>query len=495
MEMNKKNLKLILYAGIIIFWIGSFVYLFRLHSSSVLLSTPANIKSEITPISEWMGLYMGNKKIGYDYEEMLPSGNGFVFRTRMFMRILLMGQEKEITTISDYKTDNNYSITHIDFSLKTSGLGIAANGEIHNNVLTLFLSGPGGTTKQEIHLKNAPVSSSGIIMRIVRDGFSRTEYNFQTFDPTIQQELPVHVKILSKETKQILGSEVDTYKLHVQIKDMSETMWVTPQGETVEEISPLGFRAVLEPKVIALTKGWGEQPVDLISATAIRAEGLPVTYPAGVYKMEAYVTGVSNTELIPSLSFQKQDGNLITVVVPKHIGTYKLPYSQTANLKGIAISEELGSNTLINADNKEIINKAKEIINGETDAKKAAELLNLWVYSHVKDAFTVALPRSIDLLKNPQGDCKAHTILFTALTRAIGIPTKMAMGVVLMPDGYFYYHAWPIIYLNEWVPVDPTLGEFPADATHIVLASGNLNNWMDILGVVGRLKINIMKIN
>jgi Transglutaminase-like enzymes, putative cysteine proteases len=94
-----------------------------------------------------------------------------------------------------------------------------------------------------------------------------------------------------------------------------------------------------------------------------------------------------------------------------------------------------------------------------------------------------------------QGDCKAHTILFTALARAIGIPTKMAMGVVLMPDGYFYYHAWAVVYLDKWVAVDPTLGEFPADATHIMLASGSLSNWMDILGVVGRLHIDIMKVN
>ncbi|MGB9736505.1 MAG: transglutaminase-like domain-containing protein [bacterium] len=495
MEMRRKKLKLTIYTVIILFWISSFVYLFASRSNSVPLSAPENFKSEITPISEWMGLYMGNKKIGYDYESMSPSGNGFEFRTRMFMRILLMGQEKEITTISDYKTDKNYSIEHIDFSLKTSGLEIAANGYIKNNVLTLSLMGPGGTTKQEIRLKSPPITSAGIILRIVKDGFSRTEYNFETFDPTIQQALPVKVKILGRETRYILGSPVDTFKLHVQIKDMTETMWVTPQGETVEEISPLGFRAVLEPKAMALTKGWGKEPVDLISSTAIRAEGLPVTYPAGVYRMDAYVTGISDTESMPSLSFQERQGNIITVVVPEHIGTYRLPYKHTVNIKGVDVSEELGSNTLINADNPEIINRAKEIIHGETDAKKAVELLNNWVYTHVKDAFTVALPRSVDLLQNPQGDCKAHTILFTALARSIGIPTKMAMGVVLMPDGYFYYHAWPIVYLNEWVPVDPTLGEFPADATHIVLASGSLDHWMDILGVVGRLKIDIMKVN
>ncbi len=497
MEMNKKPFKLFLYASVILIWAGSLTYLFASHHREFFQPSPETetVQSNVSPVSEWMGLYMGHKKIGYDHEEILPSGTGFLFKTRMFMRILLLGQEKEITTISDTKTDNNYYIKSVDFSLKTSGMEIAATGIIDKNTLFLTLKGPGGQTKQKIHLQEPPVSTDGIVMRIVRDGFSRSEYNFHTFDPTIQQEMPVQVKVEGKETRKIMGSLVDTFKLHVKIKDMIETMWVTPQGETVEELSPLGFRSVLEPRSIALTKGWGGEPVDLIAATAIKAAGLPITYPAGVQRMDAYVTGISSTESIPSSDFQKQEGNLIIVSVPKNIGTYTLPYKHPSDLNGLSVEEDLGSDSLINANNPAIISKARQIIHGETDAKKAAELLNDWVYTHVRSTFTVALPRSIDLLKNPQGDCKAHTILFTALARAIGIPAKMAMGVVLMPDGYFYYHAWPLIYLNGWVPVDPTLGEFPADATHIMLASGSLNNWMDILGVVGRIKINIMKVN
>jgi transglutaminase-like putative cysteine protease len=495
MEMNKKPLKLVLYAAIILFWAGSIIYLFASHYRETTVSVPGNVQSNIAPVSEWMGLYMGDKKIGYDHEEIIPLQSGYVFKTRMFMRIMLMGQEKEITTISDTKTDSDYYLKSMDFSLKTSGMEIAATGKVNKDVLSLSLKGPGGTTKQEIHLKEPPISSDGIVMRIVKDGFGRSEYNFHTFDPTLQQELPVHVRIAGRETKSIMGSPVDTFKLEIEIKDMKETMWVTPQGETVEELSPLGFRSVLEPRTIALTKGWGGEPVDLIAATAIKSAGVTVTYPAGVTRMEAYVTGISNTESIPSSDFQRQEGNLITVFVPQKIGTYPLPYRHPSTMKGLSVEEELDSNALINTDNADIISKAKEIIHGETDARKAAELLNQWVYTHVRGTFTVALPRSIDLLKNPQGDCKAHTILFTALARAVGLPAKMAMGVVLMPDGYFYYHAWPLVYLNGWVPVDPTLGEFPADATHIMLASGSLNNWMDILGVVGRLQINIMQVN
>ncbi len=494
MEINRKPLKLVIYSIIAVAWAGSMVYLFTANRSNTFVPASVAVKQDVAPVSEWMGLYMGDKKIGYDYEQMLPAGNGYIFRKRMFMRIMLMGQQKDITTIVDSTTNSDYFLKSIDFSLKTSAIEVAAVCTVSNNVLSVSLKGPGGETKQKIRLSEPVLSSDGIVMKIVKDGFSRSDYNFNIFDPTVQQELPVHVKVLGRETKEIMNSPVDTFKLEVAVKDMKETMWVTPQGETIEEISPLGFRSALEPKTVALTKGWGNEPVDLISSTAIRAHGLAVSDPAQVRYMVAYVSGISDTESFPTFNFQKQQGNLVTLDTPHKIGTYRLPYRNEGGAGALSAEEYLGSNTIINTDNPDIVSMAKSILNGQTDAKKAVEILSQWVYTHVTDSFTVALPRSVDLLKDPQGDCKAHTILFTALARASGIPTKMAMGVVLMNDGYFYYHAWPLVYLNGWVPADPTLGEFPADATHIILASGDLTNWMDILGVVGRLKIDIMQV-
>lgn len=495
MEMNKKPLKLALYAVIAVAWAGSMVYLFSKKHTDTLSPVTSVVQQNTAPVSEWMGLYMKGKKIGYDYEEMLPLGKGYLFRKRMYMRITLMGQQQDITTIIDSKTDSDYFLKSLSFSLKTAAIEVAADCSVDHDVMTIDLKGQGGETRQEINMHGPVLSSDGIVMSIVRDGFGKSEYSFHIFDPTVQQELPVHVKVLGKETRTIMNSPVDTIKLEVSIKDMKETMWVTPQGETVEEISPLGFSAVLEPKTVALTKGWGNEPVDLIASTAIRAQGITVANPAGVRHMDAYLSGMTGPEsALQSFAFQKRQGNLVIVNTPADIGTYHLPYRGGKGAQALSAKEYLGSSSIINTDNPEIAAAAKKILHGETDARKAVELLNQWVNAHVRDSFMVALPRSIDLLKDPRGDCKAHTILFTALARAAGIPTKMAMGVVMMSDGYFYYHAWPLVYLNGWVPVDPTLGEFPADATHIILASGDLSNWMDILGVVGRLKIDIMKV-
>ena len=46
------------------------------------------------------------------------------------------------------------------------------------------------------------------------------------------------------------------------------------------------------------------------------------------------------------------------------------------------------------------------------------------------------------------------------------LPARIAAGLAYV-DGKFYYHAWPEVLLGDWVAVDPTFGQFPADAAHL----------------------------
>ena len=64
--------------------------------------------------------------------------------------------------------------------------------------------------------------------------------------------------------------------------------------------------------------------------------------------------------------------------------------------------------------------------------------------------------------------------------------------------GAFYYHAWPEVYVAEadgrglWLPVDPTLNQFPADATHLRLTRGGLDKQAVVLPLIGRLKMTVL---
>jgi hypothetical protein len=111
------------------------------------------------------------------------------------------------------------------------------------------------------------------------------------------------------------------------------------------------------------------------------------------------------------------------------------------------------------------------------------------------------------VLRTKVGDCNEHTALYVAMARALGIPARIAVGLVYI-HGAFYYHAWPEVYLEEpaagssalgasrglWLPVDPTLNEFPANATHLRLARGGLDKQTVVLPMIGRLTMEVLDV-
>jgi transglutaminase-like putative cysteine protease len=103
----------------------------------------------------------------------------------------------------------------------------------------------------------------------------------------------------------------------------------------------------------------------------------------------------------------------------------------------------------------------------------------------------LSIPSSLEVLHSRVGDCNEHTALFAGLARAAGLPTKMVAGLVYV-KGNFYYHAWPEIYVGRWVTIDPTLNQFPADATHVRLIEGGLDRQAELARVIGKVNLEIL---
>jgi hypothetical protein len=48
------------------------------------------------------------------------------------------------------------------------------------------------------------------------------------------------------------------------------------------------------------------------------------------------------------------------------------------------------------------------------------------------------------------------------------------------------------VWLGEWVAVDPTFGQYPADASHLRFTVGGLARQVELLRVVGRLGLSVV---
>ena len=89
-------------------------------------------------------------------------------------------------------------------------------------------------------------------------------------------------------------------------------------------------------------------------------------------------------------------------------------------------------------------------------------------------------------------------VLLTALA-LVGLAVAGAGAMNLPPlaglayvGGKFYYHAWPEVFLGDWVAVDPTFGQFPADAAHLRFVIGGFSKQAELLRLIGRLRIDVV---
>ncbi|VVB57572.1 Transglutaminase-like superfamily protein [uncultured archaeon] len=110
--------------------------------------------------------------------------------------------------------------------------------------------------------------------------------------------------------------------------------------------------------------------------------------------------------------------------------------------------------------------------NASTPFEKVARLA-AWTHDYIRyDArFTDQLPDVRTILDRPQGVCTEYTLLFSAMARSLGYPTRFVSGYAYSSDANTWQgHSWAEVWLGEWVPADPTWLEVGSlDATHIPL--------------------------
>jgi transglutaminase-like putative cysteine protease len=159
----------------------------------------------------------------------------------------------------------------------------------------------------------------------------------------------------------------------------------------------------------------------------------------------------------------------------------------------------LRSTAFVQADDTSMVRTAGTILGDQLQASQAAVLLESWVYRTLEKVPVAGVPSATEVLASKRGDCNEHTTLYTALARSVGLPTRLAAGIVysesIFADGAFYYHAWPEVWLGDrWLAVDPTFGQAPADATHLKLVEGELDKQTELMGVIGRLRLSVVEV-
>jgi transglutaminase-like putative cysteine protease len=460
------------------------------------LQTPVALAADLAQYgtsAQWKGIYYRGEKIGFSVGQTAPVDGGYELKEDGRIQLTLLGASSAIRLHSTVRVDEAFGLRDFAFSLDPGTGPTEIRGALAGRKLELTIKSASGERSETRELAEAPVLSMSFPRRLAASGglASGRTLRFPMFDPTTLRNAPMEVTVGAREVVDVGGRPTPAFKVATVFAGIAGTSWITDVGEVVREESPMGMMVVRETAQQAQAMAVpGRVQADLLEAAAIVPEGAPrIDDPASVERLRVRLVG-AEALAGPDLqgAGQRVEGDLFDVRDPRTL----TPTPLDPDARSFLAAEPF-----LESDAPEIRAETEKALGGVEGDRARAERLVRHVHSIVDKKPTVSLPSALEVLRTRVGDCNEHTALYVAMARAAGLPARIAVGLVAQRSA-FYYHAWAEVYLTQggrglWLPVDPTLNQFPADATHIRLARGGLDRQAAILGLVGKAKMTVVE--
>ena len=454
--------------------------------------------------AQWRGIYYRGEKIGFTVSQTLPIeagdgrvGDGYELQEDGQLQMALLGAHTFTTIKTTARVNRAFELQSFEFALDPGTGPIKVGGVVRDLDLHISISSGGSTRTEVRRLVDRPMLALNLVRRLADRGLTPGSiHRWNVFDPATLRNAPVTVTVGGREIVRAGNAPIPAFRVGMEFAGLNTTAWITDTGEMVREESPLGFISVRESseraRALAID---GRIRQDLLKASAVvptierRTPQLPpIDDPRNVRRLRMRVEGADLSSPDLQGAGQRIEGNVVEIVDAQRLAAGPVDPD---------LARYLNPEPLIESDDPDIRSAAEEAVRGAIGARARAEALIRFVNATVQKKPTVSLPSAREVLRTRIGDCNEHTALFVAMSRSIGIPARIAVGLAYV-RGAFYYHAWPEIYLNEgasrglWLPVDPTFNQFPADATHFRLARGGLDQQAAIIPLIGRVKIALV---
>lgn len=451
--------------------------------------SPLNQKAEISrPPESWLNIYQNRKKIGVIHRKFHTLENGrFQTEEKVVMQINTMGvtQALHLQTETDLNPDMSFS--SFNFELNSSLFRFSARGYAGKDKLILYAGLPHAQQKTILPLKKIPHISGNIYEAAFRHDLEKWKTrDFTIFDPSTLGLRTISVTRQADEIIPIMGKRILTQKFCADFMGAKNCAWLAKDGEILKETGILGLSMEKVSQEQARTGITAEGSADFTEIASVPSNR-KIAEPAQLGEIEFRIEGTRGLSLVLQGGRQKFRQNVLTITresVP--------PVSQLNDIPP-ALQKHLQPSTLVQSNDPQIKAQTEKIVlRSDSPTVKLQKIVH-WVYRTVEKKPVLSVPNALEVLNNKTGDCNEHAVLTAALLRAAGIPAQIEAGLVYL-NGRFYYHAWNLAYVGQWVTADAVFNQIPADVTHIRLARGEGGEQLDLLGVMGKIKLEVLSV-
>ncbi len=466
---------------IVIIWISLFAALLQrdyfvkkinLHEQQVL----QRYKEE-----SYLGIYFQGKRIGFVHNRYTPGDNNSIRlhqTSHLLLNILNQKHPVDMSLEADLSAD--FLLQSFSFSLNSTFYRMQARGTVHDKVVNFSLSTGKENITDSITLKAPPILPVNQRGYLLKQGLQPGDkIRIPFFDPITLSGKETTLEYRGKKKVMIQNRVLFLHHFIESYAGMRINSWLDDEGKVIKEESPAGFVFLSEPEFKARNiAGSGEE---ILSAVAVPFDGnlsgledassitfkltLPEENEFDLHGGRQYYTNSLlkvSREIIPDGDFcADNDGNLETT-----------PFIQVKSPK--------------------ITQLAGTLTRGQSSPIDQVKAIGQWLYTNIDKQPVISIPDALTTLNSRKGDCNEHAILFAALARNRGIPTKIVAGV-MFHAGKFYYHAWNEVCIGgTWISIDTTRNQIPADLSHIRFIEGDIREHARIISLLGTLRIELV---
>jgi len=494
-------------------WLGGIAVLVHREYFRPRLEQMAEAALRVSPGAVYYGVMQGMRQIGFASSTIDTGTTSITVNDYLVADLPFGGKARRTSARTSVTLSRALRIRSFELTLETQGAPVHASGRVDgDSVLALTIRS--GTDKPET--QRIPLTGPILVPTLVPLAVALGEppkvgkrYVLPVFDPTTMTPKDVAVIVRAESSfvvndsavfdsasarwRGVLPAKIRAWQLETET-GAGFNGWIDEQGRILDT-RQLGLDLKRMPYEVAFSN-WR------IAA----ARGGPVTDDRDIMETTAIAANKQLDRRVNVLRVRLSDVDLHgfdlngdrqrlvgdTLVVSREPDSALV--AQYKEWTRDDILQYTRPEPLVQSEAPEIAKLARRITGREHDVRVKLERINAWVHDSLKKRVTFGVPSALQVLRARSGDCNDHTQLFVALARSIGVPARFAAGLAYV-DGKFYYHAWPEVLLTGWVAVDPTFGQFPADASHLRFVIGGLTRQTELLRLMGNLTIDVLDVN
>lgn len=486
------------------------------------VETETESVEEIKPFTQswetWQAYYIGGRHVGYSHVNVAPqsdSSDSLVSVKIEDQLAIRRGPSTVIQRLDQTSLETREGeLVSFEAELRVGPALTHYSGAVEGGKLTVVTTRGTKKSSQSVPWESSYRGPAGLQQSLLSNPIDRGQ------ERRLRSLLPIRfdVATLELECRHLAsigmpdGTIRKAREVEVTMKmenspPINTVLWTDDKGNVIKTLTPALDLTAFDSTREAATNGIVASE-DILSATAVEIEGTlekPQETKTATFRVIPR-SGVKDPGATPTFVAQpgqwtkKDESGAYQIVVSRDTAATPPSDFQSPNLG--PTDQDSRSGPLVDSAHSLVKQLADTAIVKKDDQAQLAFELTRSTHSLIrKKNYTSGFMPASQVAQAGEGDCTAHAVLLTAMLRARGIPSRVAIGLVYVPaepKPRMAYHMWTIAYINDrWLHFDATLPGGYAPADRITLTTNSLDSGNEyeslapVLGTIGQYNIAV----